>query len=51
LGLAYRLALSWAPAQVPVLKPLADEAWGIASRQNIETAATYISPDVSGYYR
>lgn len=51
LGLAYRLALSWAPTQAPVLKPMADEAWGIASRQNIETAQTYISPMVNGYYR
>jgi hypothetical protein len=51
LGLAYRLALSWAPAQVPVLKPLADEAWAIASKQNVETANIYISPMVQGYWR
>jgi hypothetical protein len=50
-GLAYRLALTWAPTQVPVLKPLADEAWAIASRQNTETANVYISPMLSGYYR
>ncbi len=51
LGLAYRLALSWANDRVPVLKPLADEAWQIASRQNTETASVYISPQISGYYR
>jgi len=51
LGLAYRLALSWAPDKVPMLKPLADEAWAVASRQNVETANYYISPVVQGYWR
>jgi hypothetical protein len=51
LGLAYRLALSWAPDKVPVLKPLADEAWALASSQNVETANIYISPVVNGYWR
>jgi hypothetical protein len=50
-GLAYRLALSWAPDRVPMLKPLADEAWAIAAKQNVETAAFYISPVVGQYYR
>jgi len=50
-GLAYRLALTWAPDRAPILKPLADEAWAIASKQNVETAAMYISPQMSGYYR
>jgi hypothetical protein len=50
-ALAYRLALSWAPTQAPMLKPLADEAWAIASKQNVESAAFYISPMVQGYYR
>lgn len=51
LGLAYRLALSWKQDRVPMIKPLADEAWGIASTQNTETANTYIAPVVSGYWR
>jgi hypothetical protein len=51
LGLAYRLALVHAPDRVPTLKPLADEAWGIASTQNVETANTYISPMMGGYWR
>lgn len=51
LGLAYRLALSWAPDKAPVLKPLADEAWAIASRQNVESANIYISPVISQYFR
>jgi hypothetical protein len=51
LGLAYRLALSWAPDRVPVLKPLADEAWALAAKQNVESANFYISPVVNGYYR
>jgi hypothetical protein len=50
-GLGYRLALSWAPDRVPVLKPLADEAWGVATRQGTETANIYISPMISGYFR
>jgi len=51
LGLAYRLALSWAPDKVPMLKPLADEAWALASKQNTETANMYVSPQIGGYYR
>lgn len=51
LGLAYRLALSWAPAQVPVLKPLADEAYNYAATQNVETAQVYVSPILNGYFR
>lgn len=51
LGLAYRLALSWAPDRVVALKALADEAWGVATKQNVETANVYISPVMSGYWR
>jgi hypothetical protein len=51
LGLAYRLALIWAPDKVPMLKPLADEAYNYAATQNVETAQQYISPMVGGYYR
>ena len=50
-GLATRLAAIWAPDRAVGLKAMADESWGIASRQNIETANTYISPMVGGYYR
>lgn len=50
-ALAYRLALIWNPERAPALKPLADEAYGIASRQNIEQASVYISPVISGYFR
>ena len=50
-GLAFRLALSWAPEKVPVLKGLADEAWALASKQNVETSNFYISPVVSQYWR
>jgi hypothetical protein len=49
-GLAYRLALSWAPTQAPGLKQLADESWGIASRQNRETSNVYVSPMLNGYF-
>lgn len=50
-GLATRLAAIWAPDRAPGLKAMADESWGIASRQNIETSAVYISPMLNGYYR
>jgi len=50
-GLAQRLAMIWAPDKVALLKPLADESYDIASRQNIETAQQYISPMVSSYFR
>jgi hypothetical protein len=50
-GLAERLALIWAPDKVALLKPLADEAYGIAASQNIETAQQYIQPMIAGYFR
>ena len=51
LGLAYRLALIWAPDKVPMLKPLADEAWALAAKQNTEQSNFYVSPMVQGYWR
>ena len=50
-ALAFRLALIWSPDNVPMLKPIADEAYNIAAEQNVENAATYISPQIQGYYR
>lgn len=50
-GLAERLAMIWAPEKVALMKPMADEAYQIAANQNVETAAFYISPAVSGYWR
>lgn len=50
-ALAQRLAMIWAPEKVPLLKPLADEAYQIAADQNIETAQQYLSPMMSGYFR
>ena len=49
-SLAFRLAFIWAPDKVPLLKPIADEAYNIAAEQNVENAATYISPQIQGYY-
>ena len=49
-GIAQRLAMIWAPDRVAMLKPMADEAYEIAASQNIETAAFYISPTISGYF-
>lgn len=50
-GLATRLAGVWAPERAVGLKAMADEAWGIATRQNTETAQVYISPTISQYFR
>ena len=50
-GLAYRLAKVWNPQLAPALKGIADETYSIASRQNVESAQQYISPQVIGYYR
>lgn len=50
-ALAYRLALIWNQDRVPMLKPLADEAWSIAAKQNVESANFYISPVISNYFR
>lgn len=51
LGLAWRLALIWAPDRAIALKPLADEAYNYAATQNVETAQVYISPMIGGYFR
>ena len=51
LGLAWRLALIWAQDRAPMLKPLADEAYADFADQNVEIAAFYVSPQISGYYR
>jgi len=50
-GLAYRLALIWAPDKAAMLKQFADEAYQIAVAQNVETAQQYISPTLSSYWR
>lgn len=50
-GLAQRLATIWAPEKLMMLKPMADESYDIAARQNVETAQQYISPVISGYFR
>ena len=49
-GLATRLAAVWAPDRAAGLKAMADESWGISERQNRETANTYVSPLLQGYF-
>jgi hypothetical protein len=51
LGLAEKLALSWAPERLPVISPAAAKAYDIAARTGIETAQQYISPMLSSYFR
>jgi hypothetical protein len=50
-GLAFRLSQVWAPEKAAIMKPMADESYDIAAAQNIETANTYLSPQLSGYFR
>lgn len=50
-GLAFRLALIWAPDKAMQMKQLADEAFRMAIDTGVETAQQYISPTLSGYYR
>jgi len=50
-GLAARLAVIWSPDKAVTLKAMADESYQIAADQNVETANTYISPMISGYFR
>ena len=50
-GLAVRLAQIWAPEKAAALQSAAEESYDIASRQNIETAQQYISPQIAGYFR
>ena len=50
-GLAYRLAKIWNPQMAVPLKAVADESYGIAAAQNVETAQQFISPQLAGYFR
>ena len=50
-GLAQRLATIWSPDKLATLKPMADESYDIAARQNVEQAQQYISPVLAGYWR
>lgn len=49
--LGARLADTWAPERAAALQAKADKAWGIATRQNTETASVYVAPVMSGYFR
>lgn len=50
LGLAARLALSWAPDKADRLAMLAKDAWEVAANQNVETSSIFISPIISNYF-
>jgi hypothetical protein len=51
LALAARLAMMWVPEKAAPLKLMADEAWTIASRQNVENAQQFITPMLQSYWR
>lgn len=50
-AMAADLAISWAPDRAVALQAAADKFYQIAYDQNIENAAIYVSPMISGYYR
>lgn len=49
-GLAHRLARIYAPQLEDKRKMDADEAWRLASTQDVEDTPLYIMPQISGYY-
>lgn len=50
-GLAYYLSRIWQPQLTAQLKAEADEAYTIASSQDVENVSVYISPQLGGYFR
>jgi hypothetical protein len=50
-GLAYRLAMIWAPEKAAMLKMVADESYQIAASQNVEQSNFYIAPATGSYFR
>lgn len=50
-ALSYRLARIWAPQMAGELKGIAEESYQLAAMQNVETANTFISPMIGGYFR
>jgi hypothetical protein len=50
-GLAAQLAVIWSPEKMPILAPLAAEAYRKAAETNVELAQQYIAPMISGYFR
>ena len=50
-GLAYYLSRIWQPQLTAQLKAEADEAYTIASSQDVENVSVYISPQLQGYFR
>lgn len=50
-GLAHRLSRYYAPQIEQLRKADADEAWNIASTQDVENVALNITPGVAGYFR
>lgn len=50
-GLAKFLAVSYAPAALAVVAPLAKEFYDAAAEQDTEAAPVYITPALGGYFR
>lgn len=50
-ALAFSLAMKFAPERATLLKAYADEAWMIASTEDVERVPFRVQPDFSGLYR
>ena len=50
-GLAAKLAIIHAPDKAEALMAVAERSFTLASEQNTERAATYITPMLGGYFR
>lgn len=51
IGLAAKLAMSWAPERLAFLGPAAEAAYAAAAANGVETAQQYIAPQLQGYFR
>lgn len=51
IGLATKLAMSWAPDRLAFLAPAAEAAYASAAANGVETAQQYIAPQLQGYFR
>lgn len=50
-GLAFRLAVIYAPEKATALGTLADRAWSVAAKEDQENVPMIVAPDLGGYFR
>ena len=50
-AMAAHLAIAWAPEKLMAIAPMAQQTYDAAAATGVETAAFYLSPVLSGYWR